>query len=276
MRAIRAWRRASAGPLAHVPPAPQIRAVSSRPPLAPPWPYVAPLALGAAASLAAGGALLGFRARPRKATLEDRPGAREKTTQPRTLKLRLVPARSSLNFEVTHFGMLVEGSFADFEGEAELELEEDVGSPPGTPSLLLSLRRLRVRARVAAASIDTGNWLRDQRMRGDFLEVERYPWMEFTCDGSVREMAGKEDGGEGDGVLISGDLTIRGISRAAELEVRDVQGLSGAEVSATVTGRLDRFDFDVLASWPSWTVGRAVPLRFRLVAAAEDGAPAAG
>jgi polyisoprenoid-binding protein YceI len=97
-----------------------------------------------------------------------------------------------------------------------------------------------VTATIQAASITTGQSDRDAHMRsGDFLEVEKFPTLEFRSTG-VKSRHGNE-------FVLSGDLTIKGVTRPVELEVEfEGAGRSpfGQDVFGfTATTEIDREDF---------------------------------
>lgn len=86
----------------------------------------------------------------------------------------------------------------------------------------------------------------------------------------------------------TGDVEARGRTRQTALLVRierttfteDERGAKetpeqlwkAKEIHARVTGELNRFDFDILPSWPSWTVQEKVQLDFEVVAVRAEGA----
>jgi len=109
-----------------------------------------------------------------------------------------------------------------------------------------------VEATIDAAGIWTGEPERDAHLRSaDFLDVEHHP--EITFKGDKVELPGAND------VDITGDLTIRGITRALTLHVRYLgqwqtpwweDGVDkGPKTRAgfIATAVIDRFDFGV--SW---------------------------
>jgi polyisoprenoid-binding protein YceI len=76
-------------------------------------------------------------------------------------------------------------------------------------------RDSRVEVRIDAKSIWTGEPDRDAHLRSaDFLDVEHYPEITFT--GSNVRVVGDHD------FILSGPLTIRGVTREVVLEVRDL------------------------------------------------------
>ena len=116
----------------------------------------------------------------------------------------------------------VRGSFGVFGGAIE------VGERPEDS---------RVEVRIDAASIDTGSSDRDQHLRSaDFLDVERFP--EITFVSTKVERAGET------GLRLTGDLTIRGVSRSVTLDA-EFDGLigdpwGGKRVAFTATTELER------------------------------------
>jgi len=127
------------------------------------------------------------------------------------------PGRSRVSFEVRHFRVArVRGGFSSF--ACRLEAGD----------------RLRINGSVDAASIETGDPVRDERLRaGEFLDSARHPAIDFTADGAV-----SDDGGW----RIEGELTIRGVTRPLELRASRVDRADGA-VGIAADGALSRRDF---------------------------------
>jgi hypothetical protein len=102
----------------------------------------------------------------------------------------------------------------------------------------------RVTALIDPASVHTGNEQRDQHIRSaDFLDVEKYPQIEFTSTG-VR--------GFGGGIFILvGELTLHGVTRTVEMEaeflgvVDDPSGVERTGFSATATISRAAFGVDI-------------------------------
>jgi|SRR3954454_7105529 len=97
-----------------------------------------------------------------------------------------------------------------------------------------------VEVRVDTTSINTGSPDRDQHLRSpDFLDVERFPEMTFRS--TKVERAGET------GLRVSGDLTIRDVSRPITLDA-EFDGLTGdpwggRRVAFTATTEIDREDW---------------------------------
>jgi polyisoprenoid-binding protein YceI len=140
------------------------------------------------------------------------------------------PAHASAQFKVRHLMVShVRGELGPVAGQAFIG--DDV-------------TRSEVVASIDAAGLATRDAARDAHLRGaDFLDVERHPKITFRSTGVTR--------GTGALLLVAGELTIRGVTRPATLEVelsdeiRDPWGNVKRGVSART--RIDRKDFGV--SW---------------------------
>ena len=98
-----------------------------------------------------------------------------------------------------------------------------------------------VSATVQMASVDTGDAGRDEHVRGaDFFDVENFPTMTFTSTG-VR--------GDGAEYYLTGDLTIKGITKTVEFDV-EFDGVSGdpwggTRVGFTAEAEINRKDWGI-------------------------------
>ena len=135
---------------------------------------------------------------------------------------------SEVGFTVRHMMVSkVRGRFGSFSGQ--FVTGEDVLASSVT-------------AEIDMASIDTNNGQRDDHIRSaDFFEVEAHPTMTYRSTG-IRE--------DGDGgYLVSGDLTLKGVTRPVELQLEiggfgpDAYGGYRAGFSAQAT--INRKDFGV-------------------------------
>jgi polyisoprenoid-binding protein YceI len=96
-------------------------------------------------------------------------------------------------------------------------------------------------ASIDTASVDTGNETRDDDMRSErFLDTATYPLMTFTSTG-VRP--------DGDKFKVTGDLTIRGVTKPVTLDV-EVNGFGpdpygGTRAGFTASTEINRNDFGV-------------------------------
>ena len=98
----------------------------------------------------------------------------------------------------------------------------------------------RVEAVIQAASIDTGNQMRDGHLKSpDFLDVVNYPQLTYLSSGI--SLAGE------DRWTVHGDLRMHGVSRPVDLDLRylgtgsDPWGGTRAAFSATAELRRDDF-----------------------------------
>ena len=173
------------------------------------------------------------------------------------------PAHSAVTFSAKHMMVTkVRGSLAI--------RDVDLDFTPDRPEAS------SVRVVLDAASIDTGQTMRDQHLRSpDFLETEAHPTIEFA---STRiEPTG------GDRYAIHGDLTIRGATRpivlAAELGgvVADWQG-GGRRAAFSARTKIDREDFGLTWNVPleqgGWLVSRDIAIDIELAATAPAAADA--
>lgn len=138
-------------------------------------------------------------------------------------------AHSSVNFTARHLMSKVRGNFKDFDGTITIA-EEPEGSA--------------VEANIRVGSVDTGQSMRDDHLRtGDFFLVEEHPHASF------RSTAVRRDGDEWQ---MTGDLTIRGVTRSVELEVEHL-GVApnplgeGLRAGFTASTQVNRDDFGL--SW---------------------------
>ena len=108
-------------------------------------------------------------------------------------------AHTGVNCSVTHFFTPVSGTFDDFEVTFELDTEDITASS--------------VEARIAVASVNTGNEQRDAHLRTpDFFDAEKYPYITFKSS-SIREVSDHE-------LVATGILTIRDQKRQIELPIK--------------------------------------------------------
>ncbi len=142
------------------------------------------------------------------------------------------PVHSDLSFTVRHMMVSkVRGSFRSFSGEIVTAADPLASSATATVDL---------------ASVDTNNEQRDAHVRSaDFLDVEHDPTMTYRTTG-IRA--------RGEGYLVDGELTIKGITRPVPLEVQ-VNGFGpdaygGTRLGLSATGEISRKDFDISFNAP--------------------------
>ena len=131
---------------------------------------------------------------------------------------------SHIDFTVKHAGVSTfRGGFEEFEAV----LENEDGEP-------------RLRGRVRVDSVD----VRDENLNGhllspDFFDAERHPELSFNSTG-IRL--------EGDDLIVDGDLTIKGTTRAVEARGQltgPVDISAGERIGIDLQSALDRTEFGV-------------------------------
>lgn len=156
-------------------------------------------------------------------------------------------AHTSVEFVARHLMVAkVRGRFKDVSGTVK------VGGTPQDSS---------VEVAISAASIDTANEGRDQHLRSpDFLDVEQYPTLAYRSTSA--EQVGETT------LRLGGDLTIRGVTKPAALEVeyqgltRDPFGNQRAVFSAWT--EIDREEFGITWNQALETGGVLVGKRVRV------------
>jgi len=139
---------------------------------------------------------------------------------------KIDPAHTTVEFSAKHMMITtVKGRFVDVEGTI---LADDQ-----------NIANSEVTATMKAATIDTRSDQRDTHLRsGDFLDVENFPDVTFKST--------KIEGSK-DSFKLTGDLTIRGVTRPITLDVtnegsgKDPWG--GTRASFSATGKFDRRDY---------------------------------
>jgi polyisoprenoid-binding protein YceI len=136
--------------------------------------------------------------------------------------------QSEVGFQIRHFVADIRGRFTDFAGVIRLD-----ASKPETSSVELS---------VKVASVDTWEPQRDAHLRApDFFDAKRFPEIRFVSQKVVRKSDSSFD--------VSGDLTIRGVTKEVTLPVtfkgitRDSWERERAGFEASL--RLNRKDFGI-------------------------------
>ena len=100
-------------------------------------------------------------------------------------------------------------------------------------------------ATIDLASIDTGNEQRDNHLRSDYFEVEKYPTMSYRSTGIRRT---------DDGWVIDGALTLHGVTRQVPVAV-EVNGFApdpfgGQRAGFSATAQINRRDFGIDTTIP--------------------------
>jgi len=132
------------------------------------------------------------------------------------------PVHSTVGFSVRHFVTRVPGEFNEFEGMIVYDPE--------------NLGASKVEFTVQAASIDTDNDQRDGHLKSeDFFAVEQHPTLTFKS---------KKISGSGDEVRVTGDLTIRGVTKEVTVPV-EVLGTMGPKAGFATEFKVNRTDYGV-------------------------------
>lgn len=136
-------------------------------------------------------------------------------------------AHTSIEFKVKHLAITnVRGSFEKFSGMVNYD-EKDI-------------TQSSVQVSIEAASINTSNDQRDNHLRSpDFFDVEKYPQITF---------ASKKIEKTSDGLKITGDLTIHGVTKKVILNVEGPtppikSPMGDIRMGATATAKINRTDF---------------------------------
>jgi polyisoprenoid-binding protein YceI len=163
----------------------------------------------------------------------------EEITYTRTLDGVEVPAPGDWVFDTAHTNLMfvaryamltkVRGHFTAFEGTIH------VAETPEASSVELT---------IDAESITTDNEMRDNHLRsGDFLDLENHPKLTFKS--TKVQVLGK------DRLLVTGDLTIRGVTKEVDLDVEYAGVLKDAfgrtRVAFATSLEIEREEFGV--SW---------------------------
>ncbi|WP_295624905.1 YceI family protein [uncultured Corynebacterium sp.] len=138
------------------------------------------------------------------------------------------PSHSQLGFMVRHAMVTkTRGEFTDYTGSFTIDPENQNNS---------------ANVEIKAASVTTGNEDRDGHVRSaEFFDVENHPEMTFVAtDAKVT--------GEDTGVL-TGDLTIKGVTKSIDLDVEfegtNVDAYDLERIGLTAKGSINRKDFGV-------------------------------
>jgi polyisoprenoid-binding protein YceI len=94
---------------------------------------------------------------------------------------------------------------------------------------------------IVAASLTTGHPERDADMRRDFLEVERFPTIEFRVDEILSPQAAAEDGTWD--LVLQGTLTVHGVTR--NVKVPTTVSIADRRVTARGRVRVDMQAYNI-------------------------------
>jgi polyisoprenoid-binding protein YceI len=142
------------------------------------------------------------------------------------------PVHSEVGFSVRHMAVSkVRGRFDKFEGVIV------TGEDPLSST---------VTATIDATSINTNNEQRDGHIKSaDFFEVEAHPTWTFTSTGVKAD---------GDDYLLTGDLTIKGVTKPVTLKLEATgfgpDAYGGTRFGFSAAGEINRNDFGVSFNGP--------------------------
>lgn len=139
------------------------------------------------------------------------------------------PAHSEVGFAVKHLMIsTVKGHFADVQGTITVH---DTDPSQSSAEVIID-----------TASIDTRSPDRDKHLRSaDFFQVDKWPNITFRS----RKVEGAT-GSEGQSFRVTGDLTIRDVTREVVLDATfegRSHGMGSERVAFTATTKIDRRDF---------------------------------
>jgi polyisoprenoid-binding protein YceI len=146
------------------------------------------------------------------------------------------PAHSTVIMVAQHLGMSsVQGRFKEFAGRIEIARHDAPDKPQ-------KIEDSQVSAVIQAASIDTGNIMRDDHLRsGDFFDIKQYPDITYQSSGLVP--AGP------DRWTVRGELGLHGYTRPVDLDLTylgtNPDPWGGFRAAFVATTELHREDFAI-------------------------------
>jgi polyisoprenoid-binding protein YceI len=151
------------------------------------------------------------------------------TAAAQTATWNLDQAHTLSRFTVRHLMVSnVRGGFSKTTGTVQYD--------PADPT------KMMIDATIDTTTVDTGVAARDNDLRMNYLEVDKYPTITFQSKHT--EAAG------GGNLKVTGDLTIRGVTKEVVLDVTDITGpvKNGAttHMGAVATTKISRKDFGMV------------------------------
>ena len=161
------------------------------------------------------------------------------------------PAHSEVDFSIKHLGISnVHGRLGKVDTTITLD-DKDI-------------TKSTVNATIDITGVDTGQAPRDNHLKSDsFFDVAKYATATFASTSVARG---------GSGLLVSGDLTLHGVTKPVVLDVTGptapVTGMDKKQhVGFEATTTLHRSDFGIGATFPAAVVGEDVQITIELDAA---------
>ncbi len=147
------------------------------------------------------------------------------------VKWEIDPSHTSVTFGVRHMMVsTVRGEFQKVSGTVAFDPQR--------------LDTADISVSVDVASVNTREPQRDNHLRSpDFFDVEKFPTIEFRSRGGVKK--------KGDGLELSGELTIHGVTRVVVLQVEDVTDewadpWGSVRMGASAKTKIKRSDFGMV------------------------------
>ncbi len=145
-----------------------------------------------------------------------------------TNRYEIDPAHSNLQFSVRHMMMSnVKGTFTGVSGFVTYD-----PANPGTSG---------IEAKIDVSTVSTNDEKRDGHLKSpDFFDVAQFPHMTFRST--------KVDKKEADQMVITGELTLHGVTKPVTLEVEEVSDegqdpWGNTRIGAAVKGKIKRSEF---------------------------------
>jgi len=136
-------------------------------------------------------------------------------------QLKPIDSKSEVKFTVKNFGLNTPGTFKGLKGNIQFN-SSDLSSASFNVS-------------IDANTVNTGIDMRDNHLKGeDYFNAEKYPTINFVSTGVKAD---------NNGYIISGDLTIKGITKNISFPFTAVQQNDGTLFTGNFS--INRKDFDV-------------------------------
>jgi polyisoprenoid-binding protein YceI len=170
------------------------------------------------------------------------------TTQAEVETYKIDGAHSSVKFSIRHFVAKTTGNFSEFEGTLKIDRDD--------------LTKSSVEATIKIPSVDTDSDKRDAHLQeDDYFGAAKHPLMTFKST-KWTEVEGENK------FKVTGDLTIRGITKEVALDVELLgfgEGMRGAYLSGwEATTTLDRTEWGIDGGQPA--VGTEVDVTINIEA----------
>src|SRR5437867_2934946 len=147
--------------------------------------------------------------------------------RPAVTRFRVDPSRSIVRFDAAATGHTVHGVTHQVAGEVVFDPDD-------------LTREAEVAFQVDAVALDTGNKIRDRKMRDSHLETGRYPTIAFRSSG-VRAIAPTLRPGETQELTVKGTLSLHGVDKLLTFPVKAVRHGKDLRVTGEVPLRLSDF-----------------------------------